>query len=98
MIDHPGPLHHVVAGTPHPSGADGTPHPPAAEGTPHPPGPVPGPPVGERSRSGGGAGSVVHSPRPARERVPPAGHSPSSSRAGSGVAEGRVVLVHGFTQ
>jgi primosomal protein N' (replication factor Y) (superfamily II helicase) len=49
---------------PHPPAAPGpAPHPPAAPGPAlHPPGPVPGPPVGERSRPGAGAGPAVHSP------------------------------------
>jgi 2-succinyl-6-hydroxy-2,4-cyclohexadiene-1-carboxylate synthase len=63
MTDHPGPsspLHRVVENTPHPTDPD----------VPHPPGPVPGPPVGERSPAGGGVPAVVHSPSgPRRARV-----------------------------
>ena len=56
------------------------------EGAPDPPGPVPGPPVGERN--------------PRREQPPPVVHSPGPvvHSPGPGVAGGRVVLVHGFTQ
>jgi 2-succinyl-6-hydroxy-2,4-cyclohexadiene-1-carboxylate synthase len=63
MIDRPrppGPLHHVIEGTPHPP----------APGAAHPPGPVPGPPVGERSPGREQEQPVVHSPSgPRRERV-----------------------------
>ena len=61
MIDHPGPLHHVVEGPAHPPGP----------GTAHPPGPVPGPPVGERSPAGEGCRPLSTAPAnaPAAERV-----------------------------
>jgi 2-succinyl-6-hydroxy-2,4-cyclohexadiene-1-carboxylate synthase len=63
MIDRPrppGPLHHVIEGTPHPP----------APGAAHPPGRVPGPPVGERSPGREEEQPVVHSPSgPRRERV-----------------------------
>ncbi len=63
MIDRPrppGPLHHVIEGTPHPP----------APGAAHAPGPVPGPPVGERSPGREEEQPVVHSPSgPRRERV-----------------------------
>jgi 2-succinyl-6-hydroxy-2,4-cyclohexadiene-1-carboxylate synthase len=83
MIDHPGPLHHIIEG----------PVPPPAPGTAHPPGPVPGPPVGERSPTGEGEPAVVHNPpNPRPERELPPGHLRSGPR------RERVVLVHGFTQ
>src|ERR671912_22925 len=106
MIDHPGPLHHIIQGPVHPP-APGTPGPPAP-GTAHPPGPVPGPPVGERSPAGEGVAAVVHNPpnpRPERER-PPVHNPPNPHRERelppdyslSGPRHERVVLVHGFTQ
>jgi 2-succinyl-6-hydroxy-2,4-cyclohexadiene-1-carboxylate synthase len=60
MPAHPKPLHHVIEGPPHPPGLD----------EPHPLGPVPGPPVGERSPQPAVEDPAVHSPsRPRRDRV-----------------------------
>jgi 2-succinyl-6-hydroxy-2,4-cyclohexadiene-1-carboxylate synthase len=83
-------------------------------GTPDPDPPPPGPPVGERSPDEGVAPAAVHSPsiheptthRPSTRNPTthdptthdPTTHSPSTHRPGSGAPEGRVVLVHGFTQ
>jgi predicted MFS family arabinose efflux permease len=50
-----------------------------APGAPHPPGPVPGPPVGERSPSADGGRGVVHSPWP--------------GQGGGRVLTGRLLLV-----
>jgi 2-succinyl-6-hydroxy-2,4-cyclohexadiene-1-carboxylate synthase len=67
---------------------------PLAEGPTDPPGPSPGPPVGERSRDEGVAPAAVHNPTTHN----PTTQSSSTRRPGSEAPEGRVVLVHGFTQ
>jgi predicted MFS family arabinose efflux permease len=75
------------AGVPHPP-ALGVPHPPTA-GVPHPPGPVPGPPVGERSPSPGRGRRDVHSPDPGRA----GGREPGGGRGRARVLTGRLLLV-----
>jgi two-component sensor histidine kinase len=74
---------------PHPPG-EGAGPPVSAGGAAHPPGPEPGPPVGERSPTGEGAGSAVHSPSPSPtgEGAGTVVHSPGgglSSRGGLGL-------------
>jgi 2-succinyl-6-hydroxy-2,4-cyclohexadiene-1-carboxylate synthase len=94
MTDHPGPsgpLHHVIEGTPHPPGPATTSRP--GLGAARPPGPVPSPPVGERSPGREEEQPVVPSPSgpgPERDVLP--------DPIPSGPRRDRVVLVHGFTQ
>jgi 2-succinyl-6-hydroxy-2,4-cyclohexadiene-1-carboxylate synthase len=75
--------------TEHPGAAGPLHH--VIEGVPHPPGPAPSPPVGEATRPGRWVDPAVHSP--AGRWVDPAVHSPPGH-----LPQGRVVLVHGFTQ
>jgi 2-succinyl-6-hydroxy-2,4-cyclohexadiene-1-carboxylate synthase len=97
MPDHPEPaaaLHHVVESAVHQPGP-GAAHPPGP-GTPEPGPPLSGPPVGERSPRRERVWSAVHSS--SSPSGPSSSSGPSSPGPGAGVADGRVVLVHGFTQ